>query len=120
MKGVLLHNENTYASLPVAHSVHMKETLKTILKKSNYPTYDWMLGGNLKVISMILGQQNGYTKFSCFICEWDNRAKYEHWFKIQWAHKKNFNTLQEKHFAKNLVHPKILLPPLHIKLDLMK
>lgn len=26
LKGVLLHNGNTYASLPVAHSVHMKES----------------------------------------------------------------------------------------------
>ena len=29
LKGVLSHNGNTYSSLPIAHSVYMKETYKT-------------------------------------------------------------------------------------------
>ena len=38
LKGVLLHNGNTYASLPVAHSVHTKESYENfnrILQKIN-------------------------------------------------------------------------------------
>ena len=64
--------------LPVAHSVHMKEiyeNLNIILQKINYTAHDWMQCGDLNVISMLLGQQKGFTKFQCFICEWDSRAR---------------------------------------------
>ena len=30
LKGVLLHNGNLYASVPVAHSIHMKETYENL------------------------------------------------------------------------------------------
>ena len=39
LKAVLLHNGNTYASLPLAHSVEMKETydnMKILLKEIKY------------------------------------------------------------------------------------
>lgn len=44
-KGVLLHNRNTYASLPITHRVHMKEiyrSLDIILEKINYTVHDWI------------------------------------------------------------------------------
>ena len=46
-------------SFPDAHSVHMKETknLLIILQIINYTAHDWMLYGDLKVVSMLLGQQ---------------------------------------------------------------
>lgn len=71
LKAVLLHNGNTHASLPVGHSVHMKENyenLEIFLNKIDYATHDWMLCGDLKVICMLLGQQSGSTKFPCFMC----------------------------------------------------
>ena len=37
------------------------------------------LCGDLKVLSILLGQQGGYTKYPCFLCLWDSRAKNEHW-----------------------------------------
>src|SRR6218665_840987 len=30
----------------------------------------------LKVIGLLLGQQGGYTKLRCFLCEWDSKVKY--------------------------------------------
>jgi len=124
LKGVLLHNGNIYASLPVAHSVHMKETyenLDKILHHINYTAHDWMLCGDLKVISMLLGQQKGFTKFPCFICEWDSRARDQHWSKKQWPVRKILTPGEKNILHKTLVDPnKILLPPLHIKLGLMK
>jgi hypothetical protein len=35
----------------------------------------------LKVILMLLGQQSGYTKFPCFICEWDSRDRKQRYIK---------------------------------------
>ena len=60
IKAVLLHNENMYASIPVDHSVHLKETycnLALIFDKLNYKKFDLTVSGDLKVISMILGKQ---------------------------------------------------------------
>ncbi|GBL94360.1 hypothetical protein AVEN_7336-1 [Araneus ventricosus] len=70
---------------------------------------------------MLLGQQAKYTKYPCFLCEWDSRDKKNHWIKKQLPHKKAL-----KHGNKNVVKgslvdlSKVLLPPLHIKLGLMK
>ena len=81
LKAVLLHNGNTYALLPVAHSVHLKEcfeNLEKLLTNIAYEQHGWMLCGDLKIISMLLGQQGGYTKYPCFLCEWDSRDKQHH------------------------------------------
>ena len=58
LKAVLLNNGNTYASLPVAHSVHMKESyenLDVVLNKINYSAHSWMICWDLKVLCMLLG-----------------------------------------------------------------
>ena len=44
IKAVLLHNGNKYASMPVGHSVHLKETygnLALILDKLKYKEFEW-------------------------------------------------------------------------------
>lgn len=123
LKAVLLHNGNKYASIPVGHSVHLKEkydNLAFILTKLNYKKYEWTICGDLKVISMILGQQGGYTKYPCFLCEWDSRAKAKHWTDKVWPSRTLKVGEKNVHFE-SLVDPKkVLLPPLHIKLGIMK
>lgn len=42
LKSALLHNENTYGSLSVAHSVPKKENLYIILEKIYHADHDWM------------------------------------------------------------------------------
>ena len=68
-----------------------------------------------------VGSTRGYTKYPCFLCLWDRRAKNEHWIHEQWP-KKNEFTVGEKNICnESLVSPdKVILPPLHIKLGLMK
>jgi hypothetical protein len=59
LKGVLLHNGNRLASVPVAHLVNLKETYKNLeqlLQKINYKEHQWMVCGDLKVLCMLLGQ----------------------------------------------------------------
>jgi hypothetical protein len=68
-KGVLLHNSNKYTYVPVAHSIHLKETYKNLeifLKKMKYKEHGWLICGDLKVLCMLLAQQPGCTKFPCF------------------------------------------------------
>jgi hypothetical protein len=124
LKTVLLHNGSKYASVPLGHSVFLKESyenLALILTNLKYKEHGWTICGDLKVISMLLGQQAGYTKYPCFLCEWDSRDKKNHWIKKQWPRRKELKPGNKNIVKKSLVDPgKVLLPPLHIKLGLMK
>ena len=69
LKAMLLHNGNSHPSIPVAHAVQLKETYETmrmLLDALRYPKYSWKICGDLRVISLILGLQLGYTKYMCF------------------------------------------------------
>ena len=70
---------------------------------------------------LLLGQQSGYTKFPCFLCLWDSRARGSHWIQKDWPQRNAFVVGQHNVLKTPLVEPKkIILPPLHIKLGLMK
>ena len=85
LKAVLLFNGKKVASLPIAHSVTLKETYATmslLLNNIQYQDHNWLLCGDLKVISILLGQQGGYTKHPCFLCLWDSRADSVHYRQV--------------------------------------
>lgn len=92
--------------LPIQYN--LKESygsMKKVLEKIKYDQHNWFICGDLKVITILLGQQSGYTKNPCYICMWDSRARQEHWRKS--LEPGSFNILK-----KTLVNPKkILLPP---------
>lgn len=124
LKAVLLDNGSQYASIPVAHSVHMKETydnIATLLKYVKYDEHNWFIYSDLKIMSMILGQQSEYTKYSCFLCMWDSRYRSKHWTRKVWPVRKELIP-----GSLNVIRPllvqryKMLLPPLYIKLGLIK
>ncbi|GFV20884.1 uncharacterized protein TNCV_353581 [Trichonephila clavipes] len=123
LKAVLPHNGNRYASVSIVHSVHLKEcyeNLEFILNKLS-SDHKWTICGDLKVISMLLGQQSGYTKFPCFLCEWDSRDRKQHYVKQTWPIRKALISGVKNVERQSLVDPKkILFPPLHIKFELMK
>lgn len=124
LKGVLLHCGNVLSSVPVAHSVRLKESyesLKFVLEKIKYDEHQWLFCGDLKVICMILGQQQGFTKYPCYMCEWDSRAREKHWKQKQWPKRESLTPGSTNIIRDSLVNPKkIILPPLHIKLGIMK
>ena len=124
LKAVLIHNGNQKPSVPLAHAVGMKETFQSmeiLLKVINYRNYNWNICGDLKVISLLLGLQLGYTKHMCFLCLWNSRDDENH-FKVKNWPARTCSTVGRynvQHLA--LVDPqKVYLPPLHIKLGLMK
>ena len=87
LKAVLSHNSNKYASIPVGYSVIMKESYENLvvrLDSISYKNHNWMICGDLKIACMFLGHQVGYTKFPCFLCEWDSRARNLHWTQERW------------------------------------
>ncbi|GBL70619.1 hypothetical protein AVEN_141548-1 [Araneus ventricosus] len=77
----LPHNGIKYASVPLGHSVYLKEcyeNLVIILTKLKYKDSGWTICRDLKMLSTLLGQQARYTKYPCFLCEWNCRDKKNH------------------------------------------
>lgn len=124
LKAVLLCNGNEKPSIPLAHSVDLREShdnLKAILQVIKYDTYQWQICCDLKVNAMLMGMQGGYTKYMCFLCLWDSRADAQHYKKKHWPQRLMFLPGEANVEKVPLVDPnKIILPPLHIKLGLIK
>ncbi|KAK3882460.1 hypothetical protein Pcinc_013167 [Petrolisthes cinctipes] len=124
LKAVLLNNGNKFASIPVARSVLMKEThnsMERLLSALKYKEHKWLICGDLKVVGLVLGLQRGYTKYPCYMCLWDSRADDQHYVQLEWPSRQGLKPGSYNVLSHPLVEPhKILLPPLHIKLGLMK
>lgn len=124
VKAVLLHNNTSFPSIPIAYSRQAKEsydTMKNLLYLVNYDHYMWDTCGDFKMIGILTGLQAGYTKFCCYLCLWDSRQRTEHYVKDQWPLRIN-RYLGQANIKNNVLVPvhKILLPVLHIKLGLFK
>ena len=124
LKAVLLHNGNQKPSVPVAYSIKTKETyeaMRHLLSCIDYEKHKWHICADLKVVGLFLGLQLGYTKYLCFLCLWNSGANEQHYNTVEWSVRDNFipGNFNVQHDP--LVEPgKIFLPPLHIKLGLIK
>jgi hypothetical protein len=79
------------------------------------------LCGDIKVSGILLGQQEGNTRFPCFLYEWDSRARDKHWTTKEWFKGENLIPGTQNVIHASLVDPqKVLLPPLHIKHGIIK
>ncbi|GBN30517.1 hypothetical protein AVEN_118090-1 [Araneus ventricosus] len=66
------------------YAVRMKETyetLKHMLSCIEYSKHSWHICADLKVIAVLVGLQAGYTKFCCFLCQWDSSDREKHYVK---------------------------------------
>ena len=82
LKCVLLHNGNRYGAVPIGHSTVLKEQqddIRTVMDLLKYHQHGWIICVDLKMVSFLLGQQKGFTKFPCFLCIWDSRDRKNHW-----------------------------------------
>ena len=69
------------------------------------------------VIGLLMGMQAG----CCFLCLWDSRAVSQHYKQKDWGPRSTFVPGEHSPKENPLVDMnKVLLPPLHIKLGLMK
>lgn len=124
LKAVLLHNGNKYPSLPLAHSVHLKEdytSVKTLLDALKYNEYGWEVIGDFKMVAFLMGMQGGFTKYPCYLCLWDSRDTKTHYHRRDWPQRSEFTVGVNNVKWEPLMDPqKVLMPPLHIKLGLIK
>ena len=92
-----------------------------LLSALRYDQYNWEVIGDFKMVAFFMGLQQGFTKFPCYLCLWDRRNTNFHYNKRNWPPRSSYDI--ETHNVKYtpLVEPKkVLLPPLHIKLGLIK
>ena len=124
LKCVLLHNGNQYGSIPIGHSVTLKENyenIKVVLERLKYCVHQWLICVDLKIMNFLLGQQEGHTKYPCFLCYCGSRANEEHWVRKEWSPRNTIKPGEQNIVNNPLVDRKnMILPPLHIKLGLMK
>ena len=124
LKAVLLHNGNEKPSIPVAQATGLNETYESmdvLLRLTKYKDHTWNICGDVKIVSLLLVLQLGYTKHMCFLCLWNSRDDENHYKRVdQPSGTKNVvGKYNMKHSV--LIDPqKVLVPTLHIKLGLMK
>jgi len=121
---VILHNGNKFPTVPLVHAANMKESydsMKLLMGKIKYDEFKWTLCDDLKVVALLRGMQLGYTKYCCFLCEWDSRDKNNHYVNKLWPKRTSLTPGEKNVVNPPLVLPeRIYLPPLHIKLGLVK
>ena len=118
-----MHNGNDFGSVPLGHSTTLKEKysdIKFVLEKIGYYKHNWIICVDLKMVGFLLGLQGGYTKFPCFICLWDSRAREQHWRQKKWPVREQMVPGENIQAQPLVERSKIVFPPLHIKLGVMK
>ena len=66
------------------------------------------------MIALLLGLQQVFTKYCCFICEWDSRDRSLHYSRKEWP------TIKSLEPGIMNVENQPLLPSMHLKPGLMK
>ena len=79
--------------------------------------HNWIICVDLKMVNFLLRHQKGFTKFPCSLCMWDSRARNRHWVQKDWPIR---DTLEAGIQDPIVNRDKIIFPPIHIKLGLMK
>lgn len=94
LKAVLLHNQNMYPSLSLAHSMQLKEEyscVKIMLNALKYKDYRWEVIRYLKIELFLIGLQGSFIKYPCHICLWDSRDTEERYHRKDWSGPIAFN-----------------------------
>ena len=71
---MLLHSGNLFGVIPTGHSVYLKEKheqITVVLHLLKYDDHKCVIRVDRKMVSLLLGQQGGCTKYPCFLCLWD-------------------------------------------------
>jgi len=95
--------------------------MKILMEAINYDKFKWQICGDLKVTALLLELHQGFTKYCCFICEWNSRARSLHSSRKDWPPRKSLEPGIMNVENQPLVEPsKILLPFMRLKLGLIK
>lgn len=123
LKAVLLHNGNEYPSVPIAYGRHQKEdyeTIKLLIELIKYNVYKWKVCSDLKMVAILCGIKQAYSKHQCLLCKWEGRADDFH-YDYEWEARDERRVGEYSIVFEPLIDAElVILPPLHIKLRLIK
>ena len=96
--------------------------VKYLLEKIRYDQYEWDICVDLKMVNFLLGQQSGFSKYLCFLCMWHSMDRAQHYTKKDWPLRGELVPCRAGSIINNpmMDRYRILIPPLHIKLGLIK
>ena len=104
LKAVLLHDGNMYPSLPLAHSVQLKEeysSVKILLYALKDEKYSWEVNGDFKMVTFLMDFQGGFTKSPCYLCFWHSKDRAAHYHRRDWPQPQKFTILIPFFFIQN-------------------
>ena len=117
-------NGNRYSSIRLAHSMHFEENytnVKTLLIALKCDQFNWQVIGDFRMVAFLVGLQGGFSKFPCYLCHWDRRDTTVHYHRRMRPKQSEYSVGYSNIKWDPLIYPiKILLPPLHINLVLIK
>ena len=99
----------------LAHAANMKEiyeSMKLLQRKIKYEEFKWKLCGDLKVVALLIRMQLGYTKYCCYLCEWDSRDKKNRYINKLWPKRTSLTPGEKTVVSPPLVLPENLICPL--------
>ncbi|GFT79489.1 hypothetical protein NPIL_578931 [Nephila pilipes] len=73
LKAGQLHYVNTLSSVAIACSFIIKESYENMLHEIDYSHHNSNISADIKVITVLIGLQQGYTKRCCFL--WSRTAE---------------------------------------------
>ena len=87
LKCVLLHTRNKYGSIPIGHSVVLKENfsnIEVVLERLKYCDHQRLICVDLKIVNFLLGKQGGRSiNIPAFFMLLDCGAHEVHWIRKQ-------------------------------------
>ena len=104
----------TYCSLEYTKEEY--EVLKYVLEKIGHDQHKWLISVDLKMVNFLLGQQTGFTKYSCFLCMCDRRDRAQPYKKKKWPAWEELMPWKEKKRHQWPSGEQVQNTPLHIKL----
>ena len=97
------------------------QNVKILLSALKYNQFGWEVIGDFKMVAFLMGMQGGFTKFPCYLCLWDSRNRDLYYKQRNWPLRTGFVVGAHNVKQEPLVEPKkVLMPPLHIKVGLIK
>lgn len=129
LKIVLLHNQNSLPSIPLAYSTHCPEqylVMRQILDLIHYENYQWDVIADFKLVNILQGLMAAAAKTPCIHCKWEPRYQEnedDDIYTKTWEEREPFSEdkigKESVKYAPLVPRNKMIFPVLHIKIGLV-
>lgn len=128
LKCVLLHNTNKLPSIPLLYSRSLQENREDIalaLRTIKYDQHEWQIVADLKLLNIMCGIGTASSRYPCILCTWygTHRKDLDKQYFQSDIRPRKVDKVEIGTYSKvddSLIKlEKVIIPPLHIKLELI-